>query len=260
VPIREGAKSWVKELRRRFDIRNDMNVPKRKRSARPRIRKPTNWRAKVHPFLVRMLEFNRKVADLLASANEADRAEGQRLSDNLTPELVAEAERMRDAIPKSERLRHDAHLSIYGAVDSKEETVIPEEQFLLGWLAWSKCGKTIVELVEGDEAGDEKSSRQLASVTKDYQDWRYGKLDPNRLRSKFDYHHLSTLRMCLDLGIETLTQEELADCFDEVCTCGETHDAENLRKLRTRVIEMMEKLTARIRPRTPKDLSGKDRS
>jgi len=236
-----------------------MNAPKRRRSARPRVRKPTNWRAKVHPFLVRMLEFNKKVADLLASPNETDRAEGQRLSDNLTPELIAEAERMHDAIPESDRPRHDAHLSIYGAVDSKEGTVIPEDQFLLGWLAWSKHGKTIVELVEGDKAGDEKSSRQFGSVTKDYQDWRYGKLDPNRLRSKFDYHHLSMLRMGLDLGIEILTQEELADCFDEVCTCGETHDAENLRKLRTRVIEMMERLTARSLPQNPKDPSGKDR-
>jgi hypothetical protein len=235
-----------------------MNAPKRTRRARPRVQKPTNWRAKVHPFLVRMLEFNKKVADLLASPNEAERAEGQRLSDNLPPELASEAERMHDAIPESERPRHDAHLSIYGAVESKDGTVIPEDQFVLCWLAWSKHGKTFMELVEGDKAGDEKSSRQLATVTKDYQDWRYGKLDPDRLRSKYDYHHLSMLRMALDLGIEILTQEELADCFDEVCTCGETHDAENLRKLRTRVIEMMERLAARLGPRTPKDLSGKD--
>ena len=34
---------------------------------------------------------------------------------------------MHDAIPESERPRHDAHLSIYGAVDSKEGTVISEE-------------------------------------------------------------------------------------------------------------------------------------
>lgn len=203
-----------------------------------------------------MLEYNRTVADLLASPNKADRAEGQRLSDNPPAELIAEAERMHDAIPESERPRHDAHLSIYGAVDSKEGTVLREDQFTLCWLAWSKHGKTIMELVEGDKAGDEKSSRQLASVTKDYQDWRYGKLDPNRLRSKFDYHHLSTMRMSLDLGIETLTQDELADCFDELCTCGRTHDAENLRKLRTRVIEMMERLTARSLLQSPKDLSG----
>jgi hypothetical protein len=187
-----------------------MNALKRKRRPRTRVLKSTNWRARVHPFLVRMLEYNKKVADLLASPNEADKAEGQRLSDNPPPELIAEAERMHDAIPESERPRHDAHLSIYGAVDSKEGTVIPEDQFMLGWLAWSKFGKTIMELVEEDKAGDEKSSRRLASVVKDYQDWQYGKLDPNRLRSKFDYHHLSTMRMGLDLGIEALTQEELA--------------------------------------------------
>jgi hypothetical protein len=132
--------------------------------------------------------------------------------------------------------------------DSKEGTVIPEDQFTLCWLAWNKYGKTLIELDEGDRAMDEVSSRQLASVMKDYQDWRYGKLDPHQLRSKFDYNHLTVMRCGLDLGIETLTQEELADCFDEICTCGGTHDAENLRKLRTRVIEMMERLMQRSPP------------
>jgi hypothetical protein len=233
-----------------------MNASKRKRRPRTRVLKTTNWRGKVHPFLVRMLEYNKQAADLLASPNEADRVEGKRLSDFPPPELIAEAEGMHDAIPESERPRHNAHLSIYGAVDSKTGTVISEDQFTLCWLAWSKYGKTIMELVEGDKAGDEKSSRRLASVTKDYQDWRYGKLDPNQLRSKFDYNHLTVLRCGLSLGIETLTQEELADCFDEVCTCGETHDAENLRKLRTRVIEMMEMLTRRSLPQSSKDFPG----
>ena len=121
----------------------------------------------------------------------------------------------------------------------------------MSWLAWGKYGKTIIELVEGDEAGDQTSSRQLASVIQDYQDWRYGKLDPNQLRSKFDYNHLSLLRFGLDLGIEALTQEELADCFDEYCTCGEQHDAENLRKLRSRLLELIERLLARQLPQKP---------
>jgi hypothetical protein len=195
-----------------------------------------------------MLEHNKQVADLLASPNEADRAEGQRLLDNPPAELMAEAERMHDAIPELDRPRHAAHLSIYGAVDSKEGTVIPEDQFSLCWLAWNKYGKTLIELDEGDRAIDEVSSRQLASVVTDYQDWRYGKLDPNQVRSKFDYNHLTVMRCGLGLGIETLTQEELADCFDEVCTCGGTHNEENLRKLRTRVIKMMERLTRRSLP------------
>jgi hypothetical protein len=228
----------------------------KKRSPRTPTRKSPDWRAKVHPFLVRTLEYNKKVADLLASPNEADRTEGQRLSDNPPPELIAEAERMHDAIPKSERPWNDAFLAIYGAVDSKEGTEITDGQFTLCWLAWSKYGKTIMELVEGDEAGDQDSSKHLASVIEAYQDWRYGKLGPNQLRSKFDFHHLSTMRMCLDLGIEKLTQEELADCFDETCACGGTHDAENLRKLRTRITDMMEKLTVRLAVRGPKDSSG----
>ena len=211
----------------------------------------TNWRAKVHPFFVRMLEHNKKVLGLLASPNEADRIEGRRLSENPPAELMAEAERMHDAIPESDRARQDAHLLIYGAVDSKEGTVISEDQFMLTWLAWNKYGKALIELVEGDQAGDEKSSRQQASVTKDYQDWRYGKLDPNQMRFKFDHEHLSLLRYGLDLGIERLTQEELADCFDEFCACGKAHDAENLRKLRTRLIEMMERLTERAREKSP---------
>ena len=228
-----------------------MNTSKKKRSPRTKVFQSTDWRSKVHPFLVRMLEHNKQVADLLASSNEADRAEGQRLFDNPPAELMAEAERMHDAIPESDRPRHDAHLSIYGAVDSKTGTVISEDQFTLCWLAWSKYGKTIIELVEGDKAGHEKSSKQLSSVTKDYNDWRYGKLDPNKLRSKFDYHHLTVMRCGLDLGIETLTEEELANCFDETCTCGKEHDGEKLRKLRTCTIEMIKRLQKVSSPPLP---------
>jgi hypothetical protein len=39
-----------------------------------------------------------------------------------------------------------------------------EGQVALGWLAFNKFGKSIVELIEGDAARDEKSSRQPMSV------------------------------------------------------------------------------------------------
>lgn len=225
-----------------------MNTFKKKRIPRTKVFQSTDWRSKVHPFLVRMLEYNKRVVDLRASTNRAERAEGERLFDNPPGELLAEAERMHDAIPESDRPRHDAHLSIYGAVDSRTGTVISEDQFTLCWLAWSRYGKTIQELIAGDRSGHEKSSKQLASVTKDYNDWRYGKLDPNKLSSKFDYNHLAVMRCGLDLGIETLTQEELTDCFDEICTCGKEHDGEKLRKLRTRTIEMIRRLQKVLSP------------
>ena len=57
--------------------------------------------------------------------------------------------------------------------------------------------------------------------------------------SKFDYNRLTLMRCGLDLGVAKLTEEELADCFDEICMCGKAHDGEKLRKLRTRTIEMV---------------------
>jgi hypothetical protein len=229
------------------EISNFMSAtskPKQKR--KPRIHIPDSpvrdWGKKVHPLYVRMVEYDNHVAKLLASPNEADRAEGQRLADNPSPELIDWAQRLHDARPESERPRANARLLIYGVADAKERTTISDEQFTLGWLAFNKFGKSIVELTEGNAIGDEKSRRQLASVTKGYQDWRYGKFDPNKMRSKFDRQHILLIRVGLGLGIESLSQEELADCFDALCRCGGSHDPENLRKLKTRVIEILDRL------------------
>jgi hypothetical protein len=103
-----------------------------------------------------------------------------------------------------------------------------------------------VELIEGDAAGDEKSSRQLLSVEKDYQNWRYGKLDLNKMRSKFDSHHILIMQAGLELGLRALSSEGLADCYDALCKCGKSHTPDNLKKLRARVIRMMERLTKNL--------------
>ena len=117
-----------------------------------------------------------------------------------------------------------------------------EGQFTMGWLAFNKYGKSIVELVRGDAEGDEKSSRQLLGVQKAYQDWRYGKLDVNKMHSKFDSYHIQIMQAGLELGFRGLSSTELADCYDEMCNCGKSHDPENINKLRTRVIKIMNRL------------------
>ena len=114
----------------------------------------------------------------------------------------------------------------------------------LPWDGWrlDKYGKSIVELVQGDAAGDEKSSRQLLSVQKDYQDWRYGNLDVNKMHFKFDSHHILIMQAGLELGFRALSPAELADCYDEMCNCGNSHDPDNINKLRTRVVKIMDRL------------------
>jgi hypothetical protein len=153
---------------------------------------------------------------------------------------------MHDAIPTSERSRHDAYLSIFGIVDAPEGGTMPEGQFVLGWLAFNKFGKSIGELIAGDAAGDEKSSRQLLSVQKAYQDWRYGKLDIINARFKLDSHHIQIMQAGLELGLRNLSPTELADCYDELCNCGEPHDPENIKKLRTRVIKLVDRLVKNL--------------
>jgi hypothetical protein len=189
-----------------------------------------------------MFEYNYFVMRLSSSPNKEDRKEAQRLTQEPPPELVEETNRMHDAIPPSERAQHDAYLSIFGAVDAPEGGTMSERQFRMGWLAFNKYGKSIVELVQSDAAGDEKSSRQLLGVQKAYQDWRYGKLDINKTRFKFDSHHILIMQTGLELGFRVLSPAELADCYDEMCNCGKPHDPENMKKLRSRVIKIMDRL------------------
>jgi hypothetical protein len=221
-----------------------------KNRRKPRMKVPestqTNWRDKVHPFFVHMLEYNNQVTKLRSSPKKADQEEALRLTHNPPPELAEEADRMHDAIPPAERPQHDAYLSIFGLTDAPEGGTMSEGQFTLGWLAFNKFEKSIVELVGGNAAGDEKSSRQLLSVQRDFQAWRYGKLDVNKMRFKFDNHHILIMQAGLELGLRDLSPDELADCYDELCNCGKTHDPENMNKLRARVIKIIDRLVKNL--------------
>jgi hypothetical protein len=225
-----------------------MSQPKKQRTPRIKIPESTQsgWRKKVHPFFVRMLKYNNRVTELSSSPNEADRKKAQRLTENPPRKLVEEAYRMHHAIPPEERPQHDAYLSIFGISDAPEGGTMSEGQFTLGWLAFNKFGKSIVELAAGDAAGDEKSSRQLLSIQRDYQNWRYGRLDVNKMHFKFDSHHILIMQTGLELGFRDLSPNQLADCYDEMCNCGETHDPENMKKLRTRVIKIMDRLAKNL--------------
>jgi hypothetical protein len=79
------------------------------------------------------------------------------------------------------------------------------------------------------------------------------------------------LELGLHLGLKLLSAEELADCFDEVCPCGKTHNADALKKQRARVLKDLETTLSQspdmlrgglpgndLRFAGPKDLSPKD--
>jgi hypothetical protein len=91
---------------------------------------------------------------------------------------------------------------------------------------------------EKEKEGDLKAHKQLARANDEF--WRlingHGPVAP----FKVDQAHTDLLELGLHLGLRVLSAEELADCFDEVCACGRSHDADALKKQRSRVIKDLE--------------------
>ena len=60
---------------------------------------------------------------------------------------------------------------------------LSDEQFMLSWLSWYKYAKTWQQLQYERNARKWWASQRILAVLKDYEKWRFGKLDPNDMRS-----------------------------------------------------------------------------
>jgi len=209
------------------------------------------WREKVHPFYVRIAEHDKKIWKLRASSSPKDRAEAQRLSENPPPDLVEEARRLHDELERSRGPRYRAAMTVLGVEDLPPDSTVSYGHYMLWRLSWYRYGKTIKQLMEESEAGSERAGKQFLSVLRDYERWRFGKLDVEKQKLKFDVQHSVLMMAGLDLGLDKLNPEELADCFDALCACGKAHLPENLRKLRTRLMKALANAKATARPPVP---------
>jgi len=200
-----------------------------------RASNPGDWRAKVHPIFIKAAEYQKKVLLLTRSASAADQEEATRLSRELPSDLVQEAERLHDEMKAAGQLRHRSSVSIYGLQGLREGSVISEEHYMFHWLCWFKYNKTVEQLMKEYKSGDFKAAKQFHKLGLEFDKWRFGQTDPNKLKFKTDLDHFDLVVAGLDLGIKSLSTDELADCFDALCPCGKPHDPENLRKLRQRI-------------------------
>ncbi len=205
---------------------NQPNTWKRKRKPRPPANRPqpTNWRDKVHPFFVKLAGQHKKIVQLSRSGSEEDRQESQRLIRNPPPEIVEEAQRAGDEFRRSGK-KIDSSVSAIFMIDDRfpAATDISDEDYMLAWFAWNRYGKTFKQLLEEDRKGVRQSSMRVLTVSRDYQHWRYRELDPEKAKFKLDREHQVLIQYGLAFGVESLSAEELADCFNELCPCGKTH-------------------------------------
>jgi hypothetical protein len=116
------------------------------------------------------------------------------------------------------------------------EFVRKQAEFIFRWLCWFRFGKTPQVLISEYESGERKATKQMNKLRLEFDMWRIGEINPNKLKFKIDLDHFTLMNGGFDLGLGKLTSEELADCFDELCPCGRPHFPENLAKLRSRII------------------------
>jgi len=201
-----------------------------------------------------MAEYQKTIDKLNESSSTADREEAQRLARGPLPaHLVKEALRLNRQLERSGGLRYQARIHMLGLEDLPAGSTISTGDYMFRAMCWYKYGKTIKELLEQSNAGSPKASTQLLNLMRDYDRWRFGKPHRRQSGSKFDLNHHSLMTSGLDWGMDRLTADELADCFDELCSCGKEHAAENLRKLRDRIIKALQRIntkseTARDQP------------
>jgi hypothetical protein len=218
--------------------------PRLKRKLKPR----GEWRKKVHPYFVELMEQYKQIEPLGRSPWKEDRDRAQQWARSPHEELRKKAREVGDEFRRSGKVLHDVAGKILD-LDGEDSSAVKEpsdEQFMLCWLSWFKYGKTWRHLQNERNAGNWEASQQILAVLEDYEKWKFGKLDPNDLRFKMDRPHFTLMAAGLDFGLDTLTANELADCFDALCTCGvEQHDPENLRKLRTRILRSLQELNSK---------------
>ena len=207
-----------------------------------------NWRKKVHPFFIRMMGYYREMEELTRSPWKEDHVKAQQMARNPPEDLQKEAGELGEQFRREGIAFRDIAGKIFD-LDLEDPGTIPrlsDEHYMLSWLSWNKYGKTWRELQHERNKGNRKASKRILAILEDYEKWKFNELDPNKMRFKNDRIHFNFMAFGLNFGLDNLSLNELAYCFDALCACGiEQHDPENLRKLRKSIFKSLERLDAK---------------
>lgn len=207
-------------------------------------KKRTDWKAKVHPAFLDLAKLYRELAHSLRA-----------IQGNPSRKAVSKihTQALNGLVEIRKRFRHwpDGVDSVYSMmyvtppkVRLEEAVRQPESAHftgLLEWLAWKRCRQPFWQIAQEDAAGNREASKKIERIIAEGNKLRYGEKLPG---FKYDLDHAGLLEMGLPLGLDKLTSEELADCFEEVCACGKHHSADNLKKQRKRLLEAIETAVA----------------
>lgn len=231
---------------------SDSKPTTRKTKARGKTRKPrvsipksvgSTWKEKAHPFLIRAAKHRKVVHRLMESPSPEDQEKAQNLIRHPPEELVKEARAIYAERKKTGKpLKYQTATLLFSMEHIPEGVPVKRSRMTLSWFCLFKFGKPLRQLLREYEARNWKAMKQMNRLAMMYDAWRVGRLDVTKAKHKIDEPHFGLMMLGLNFGLDSMTAEEMADCYDALCVCGKAHSAENLGKLRWRMIRMLEKI------------------
>ena len=188
------------------------------------VRPLGDWRTRVHPLFVEAV-LALKTGLLKQRSGDVSAA----------ADFLAKFEEIRKQFPtRASGPPSVADLVYANAPETWPLTANDRAEGVLQWLHWNRFHIPLWQ--DGIMAKfDPKASKRITQTIADYDERRS---NPDwKPKFKIDLDHSTIFELGLTFGLERLTEEELADCFDAVCPCGRAHSPDALRKQRDRLIE-----------------------
>ncbi len=203
-------------------------------------KKRVDWKTKVHPAFIELAKnYCELVEGLEKLKSEPNKARISELKERTLSRIVEILRRYRDWPEGIDRIHSLIHVTEPTAPIEEAVKQPTSAHFggILEWLAWVRFRRPLWQLTQEDAAGNREASKMIERIIVEGNKLRYGKKVPG---FKHDLDQGALIEMGLPLGLDKLTAEELADCFDEVCSCGQEHTGDALKKQRKRLIKAIE--------------------
>ncbi len=156
------------------------------------------WRKKVHPFFVQMMEQFKQIEPLSRSTSEEDRAKAQQWARDPHQDLRRQAREVGDEFRNAGVPWRDIGGKILD-LDLQDPSAVKEpsdDQYMLSWLSWYKYGKTWRQLQHERSQGNWTASQyQKFSRCNRPQKWNF-KLPP-RVREGAYWIGISSLSLAI---------------------------------------------------------------
>jgi hypothetical protein len=202
-------------------------------------RTPGSWKAKTQPALVDFATLYKESVAALKALGPNPSWEGIASIEEKRGEKLEEFRKKYADVP----LGASAFDLIYvGGPGGWPPSQRDMDQGLLENLYWKHYKEPLWIALQKAEQGDMNAYRRVTRICEQYQLRRFsqGPMKP----AKGDPDHSDLLEMGLEMGLDKLSPEELADFFDAFCPCGKIHDADALKKQRLRTRKALRAIEA----------------